>query len=459
MDAGRHPKIKLLTYSEVVDVQGFVGNFQVRVRRKPRYVVEDLCTGCGACVEACVWKNRVPSEFEVRLGKRSAAYIPFAQAVPFKAVIDAESCLFLTRGKCSQKCLKACEAQAIDFEMQETFVDLHVGAIILATGYDLFDIGRLPQYGYGVYPDVYTGLEFERMMSASGPTGGKIVTREGREPEAIAFLHCAGSRDERGLPYCSRFCCMYALKQAHLAKDKTKARIYEFYIDVRSAGKAYEEFYKRVQEHGVYLIRGKGVEILPGDDGKLLVLAEDTLLGRPIEVPVDMVVLATGAQPSAGTKELAQMLNVSLSSDGFFAEAHPKLRPVETATAGVLLAGCCQSPKDIPDTVAQAGAAAAQALRLLTQGAVEIEPTVATVIEARCSGCGECVAVCPYVAIEVREGKAHVNPALCHGCGTCVAACEAKALVALHFTDEALVAQVEAILHRDEWVVPATAKG
>lgn len=453
MDAGRHPKIELLTYSEVVDVQGYVGNFQVRVRRKPRYVVEDLCTGCGACVEACVWKDRVPSEFEVGLGMRSAAYIPFAQAVPLKAVIDPESCLFLTRGKCSQKCVKACERGAIDFAMQETYVDLEVGAIILATGYDLFDIRKLPQYGYGVYPDVYTGLEFERLLSAAGPTGGQIVTRDGREPEAIAFLHCVGSRDERGLPYCSRFCCMYALKHAYLARHKTKARIYEFYIDIRSAGKAYEEFYKRVQEEGVYLIRGKGVEVLPGEDGKLLVLAEDTLLGRPIEVPVDMVVLATGAQPSAGAKELAQMLNVSLSPDGFFAEAHPKLRPVETATAGVLLAGCCQSPKDIPDTVAQAGAAAAQALRLLSKGMVEIEPTVATVVEARCSGCGECVLVCPYNAIEVREGKAHVNAALCQGCGTCVAACEAKALVALHFTDDELVAQVDAILHREELVV------
>jgi len=450
MDAGRHPKIDLLTYSEVVEVQGFVGSFQVRVRRKPRYVVEDLCTGCGECVEACVWKDRVPSEYEAGMGMRNAAYIPFAQAVPLKAVIDAESCLYLARGKCSQKCLKACGPQAIDFEMQETFVDLKVGTIVLATGYDLFDIGKMPQYGYGTYDEVYTGLEFERMLSSAGPTGGKVVTRDGREPEAIAFLHCAGSRDEHALPYCSRFCCMYTLKQAHLAQTKTKARIYEFYIDIRSAGKAYEEFYKRVQEDGVYFIRGKGVEVLPDEDGKLLVLAEDTLMGRPIEVPVDMVVLATGAQPSAGTKELAQTLNVSLSADGFFAEAHPKLRPVETATAGIFLAGCCQSPKDIPDTVGQASAAAAQAMKLLSQGRVEIEPTVASVVEVRCSGCGECVAVCPYSAIEVREGKAHINPALCHGCGTCAAACEAKAIVALHFTDDELAAQVDAILHREE---------
>ncbi len=453
MDAGRHPRIQVLSYSEVVDVQGFVGNFQVRVRRKPRYVIEELCTGCGACTETCVLKDRVPSEFDVGLGKRGAAYIPFAQAVPLKAVIDPNSCLLLTRGKCSQRCQKACERGAIDFNMKESFVDFRVGAIILATGYDLFDIGKLPRYGYGVYENVFTGLQFERMLSAAGPTGGKIVTKDGRQPKSIAFLHCAGSRDEKALPHCSRFCCMNTLKQAHLARSKTHADIYEFYIDLRCAGKAYEAFYKRAQEHDVHLIRGKGVEILPDEGGKLLVLAEDTLMGRPIEVPVDMVVLATGAtgaQPSAGAKQLGQMLNVSLSPDGFFAEAHPKLRPVETATAGVFLAGCCQSPKDIPDTVAQASAAAAQALKLLARGAVEIDPTVASVIEERCSGCGECVETCPYGAIEVRQAKAHINPALCHGCGTCVAACVAKAITAAHFTDEQLVAEVDAILHREE---------
>ena len=453
MDAGRHPRIKLLSYSEVVGVQGFVGSFQVRVRRKPRYVIEELCTGCGVCTEACVLRNRVPSEFEVGLGQRSAAYIPFAQAVPLKATIDPTTCLYLIRGKCSMKCQKACERGAIDFTMQEAFEDLRVGAIILATGYDLFDIGKLPQYGYGVYDNVYTGLEFERMLSAAGPTGGKVVKKDGRQPESIAFLHCAGSRDEKGLPYCSRFCCMNTLKQAQLARHKTHARIYEFYIDLRCTGKAYEEFYKRTQEQGVHLIRGKGVEVLPDDDGKLLVLAEDTLMGRPIELPVDMVVLTTGAQPAAGAKQLGQLVNVSLSPDGFFAEAHPKLRPVETATAGIFLAGCCQTPKDIPDTVAQASAAATQALKLLIRGAVEIDPTVASVIEDRCSGCGECIMVCPYRAIEIQQAKAHINPALCLGCGTCAAACEAKAIMAAHFTDEELVAEVDAILHRSELVV------
>jgi len=443
----------LLSYSEVVDVQGYVGNFQVRVRRKPRYVHEDLCTGCGLCEEACVYHGRIPSEFDAGLGKRGAIYIPFDQAVPLKAVVDPNRCLTVLGKKCKQPCLKACDRGAIDFQMEETYVDLRVGAVILATGYDPYDATKLPHYGYGVYDNVIDGLQFERLCSSAGPTGGKVLTKDGREPEAIAFLHCAGSRDEHALPYCSRVCCMYALKQAHLAREKTQARVYEFYIDIRAAGKGYEDFYKRVQADGVHFVRGKGVEVLPGEDGKLIVRAEDTLLGRLVELPVDMVVLATGMQPSRGAKELARLFNVSLSADGFFAEAHPKLRPVETATAGIFLAGACQGPKDIPDSVAQASAAATQAIKLLARGAVEIEPTVAYVIEERCSGCGECVLVCPYGAIEIEEGKAHINEALCKGCGTCAAACLPKAIVAEHFTDEELVAQVDAILHREELVV------
>ncbi|HEY67774.1 MAG TPA: CoB--CoM heterodisulfide reductase iron-sulfur subunit A family protein [Thermoflexia bacterium] len=448
MDAGRHPRIEILTLSEVVDVQGYVGNFQVRVRRKPRYVIEDLCTGCGACVEACVWKDRVPSEFEAGMGMRNAAYIPFPQAVPLKAVIDPHSCLWLVKGKCGKKCERACERGAIDFEMQETFLDLKVGVVILATGFDLTDDPSLARYGYGVYDNVIDGLQFERLSSAGGPTGGRILTKDGRVPKAIAFLHCIGSRDDEASEYCSRICCMYATKQAHLAREKTGGEVYQFYIDMRTAGKGYEEFYKRIQKEGVYFIRGKVADVVP-DDGRLLVRAEDTLLGRLVEVPVDMVVLATAARPAKGSKELAQLFNVSLDKDGFFMEAHPKLRPVSTHTDGIFLAGCCQSPKDIPDTVAQASAAATRALVLLNQGQVEIEPTTARVIEARCSGCGECTLVCAYSAIEVVEGKARVNEALCKGCGTCAAACLAKAIVAQHFTDEELVAEITGIFERE----------
>jgi heterodisulfide reductase subunit A len=449
MDAGRHPNIELLSYSEVADISGYVGNFHVRVKRKPRYIIEDICTGCGACTEACVWKNRVPDEYEAGLGKRSAAYIPFAQAVPLKAVIDPESCLFLTRGRCKQPCVQACEAKAIDFDMQETYLELDVGAVILATGYDLYDPEQMPEYGYGLDPDVITALQFERMTSASGPTGGQVTTSDGQAPEAIALLHCIGSRDENHLPHCSRVCCMYAIKQAHMARDKTGAEVYQFYIDIRSAGKSYEEFYKRIQEEGIHQIRGK-VSSVHRRNGKLLVRAEDTLLGRLVEVPVDLVVLMNGWQPAEGAKQLAQMFHVSVSPDGFFAEAHPKLRPVETNTAGIFLAGACQSPKDIPDTVAQASGAAVQAVKLLAKGVVDIEPTVAHVIIGRCTGCGECTLVCPYQAIALVEGKAEVNPALCTGCGTCVAACVSKAIVAEHFTDEQLVAQVIGVLAQEE---------
>jgi len=451
MDAGRHPNIELLSYSEVVEVSGYVGNFDVKIKKKPRYVDVDKCTGCGACMEACVWHDRVYSEYEVGMGLRSAAYIPFAQAVPMKATIDPNSCLFLTRGKCAQKCLKVCEAGAIDFDQKEEFVDVKAGVVILATGYDLTDHPSLARYGYGTYDNVIDGLQFERLSSAAGPTGGKIVTRDGRVPETPVFLHCIASRDEQAHEYCSRICCMYGTKQAHLAKDKTGGEVYQFYIDMRTPGKDYEEFYKRMQKEGIRYVRGKVAEVLPdpSGSGKLLVRGEDTLLNRYVEVPADLVVLLTAIKPSEGSREIGKLFGVSVGKDGFFTEAHPKLKPVDTTTAGVFLAGCAQGPRDIPDTVAQASGAAARALILLNQGEVEIEPTVAEVVRERCSGCGECILACPFHAIERVEGKAQVNIALCKGCGTCVGACLAKAIIGHHFTDEALVAQIEGIFERE----------
>jgi heterodisulfide reductase subunit A len=382
VDAGRHPNIELLTYSEVSDLQGRAGDFWVKVKRKPRYVHEELCTGCGLCAEACVWKE-VPSEFNAGVAMRSAAYIPFPQAVPLKAVIDEETCLYLARGKCGRKCEKACERGAIDFEMEEELVDLHVGAVIVATGFDPFDPQLKPEFAYGVYANVITGLEFERLSSASGPTQGKIIIN-GQEPRDVVFIHCVGSRDKNlGNEYCSRVCCMYTAKQAHLVREKLPdANITVFYMDVRAFGKGFEEFYDRVRMEGARYRRGNPSEIYKRGDpstlqqaqdragsgqGKLIVRAEDTLLSEPLEVEADLVVLATGVVPRADAQELADLLGISLSPDGFFQETHPKLHPVETGVEGIYLAGCCQGPKDVPDTVAQGKAAASSAIVVLSK--------------------------------------------------------------------------------------------
>jgi heterodisulfide reductase subunit A len=366
VDAGRHPNVELLTYSEVVDLQGQVGDFRVKVKKKPRYVHEELCTGCGLCVEACVWK-KVPSEFNAGVAMRSAAYIPFPQAVPLKAVIDEKTCLYLARGKCGRKCEKACERGAIDFEMKEELVDLHVGAIIVATGFDPFDPRLKPEFAYGLYDNVITGLEFERLSSASGPTQGKIIIN-GQEPRDVVFIHCVGSRDKNlGNEYCSRVCCMYTAKQAHLVREKLhEANITVFYMDVRAFGKGFEEFYDRVRMEGARYRRGNPSEIYKRGD-KLIVRAEDTLLSEPLEVEADLVVLAVGITPRADAQELADLLGISLSPDGFFQEAHPKLHPVETGMEGIYLAGCCQGPKDVPDAVAQGKAAASSAIVVLSK--------------------------------------------------------------------------------------------
>jgi heterodisulfide reductase subunit A len=451
MDAGRHPNIELLSYSEVVDVHGYVGNFQVKVKRKPRYVDEDKCTGCGDCTTACVWQDRVYSEYEAGMGLRGAAYIPFAQAVPMKAVIDPNSCRVLTRGKCSQKCVQVCEADAIDFDQKDEYIDLKVGSVILATGYDLTEHPAVARYGYGIYDNVIDALQFERLTSAAGPTAGQVITRDGRVPETTVFLHCIASRDVDAHEYCSRICCMYGTKQAHLALEKTGGQVYQFYIDMRTPGKGYEEFYMRMQHEGIHYVRGKVAEVVsdPGDSDKVLVRGEDTLLGRYVEIPADLVVLLTAVTPAEGAREIGKLFGVSVDKDGFFNEAHPKLKPVDTTTAGVFLAGCCQSPKDIPDTVAQASAAAARAMILLSKGEIDVDPAVAEVDREKCSGCGECILSCPYNAIERVEGKAQVNVALCKGCGTCVGACLAKAITGHHFTDEELIAQIEGMFERE----------
>ncbi len=378
VDVGHHPNIELMTYCEVVSVippspplieAGKNGIFHVRVRKKPRYVDVDKCTGCGLCAAACRMKGRVLSRFDEGIVKRSAIYVPFPQAVPLKYTVDPTACLYLTRGKCGKtfKCKDACPAGAIDFEQQEEFVDLEADAVIAATGYDLIDPRTKPEFGYGVYPEVMTGIEFERLSSASGPTMGEI-TVNGKKPHDVVFIKCVGSRDPHtGVPYCSRFCCMYTAKHAHLVRDKIpNARITVFYMDVRAFGKGYEEFYDRVKHERVMYRRGEPAEVYRRGD-KLVVLAEDTLLGQPIEVEADLVVLATAAVPRADAAETAELLGLERSPDGFFQEAHQKFRPVDTEVDGLFLAGCCQGPKDIPDTVAHAKAAASSALGVLAR--------------------------------------------------------------------------------------------
>ena len=454
VDAGKHKNITLLSYSEVTEVSGYVGNYKVKVRRKPRYVHEDLCVGCAQCIDGCTYKEaRFPDEFNMGLGKRKPIYIPFPQATPQVAVIDPERCIQLKTGKCKKTCAEACDRKAIDFDQKEEIVELAVGTIIIATGFDTFDASRLPQYGYGKYPNVYTAMEVERLISASGPTEGEIVTRDGRHPQSVAIVHCVGSRDEHTNRYCSRVCCMYSLKLAHLVKDHTGAQVYNFYIDMRTPGKGYEEFYDKLLVEGVQFIRGRVAEVTdwaikPDEEGKLVVRAEDTLVGVVRRIPVDMVVLSTGLEPQADAASVATLFGISRGADGFFAEAHVKLRPVETNTDGVFLAGCAQGPRDIPDTVTHAGAAASMAIALMDKKEVTISPVVAAVDEKLCSACKTCLSVCPYTAIayDASDNVARVNEALCKGCGTCVAACPAAAITGRHFSDEQIVAQIEALL-------------
>jgi heterodisulfide reductase subunit A len=443
-DVGRHPNITLLTYSEVLEVSGFIGNFEVTIKKRARSVRHGVCTGCGVCYSKC--PTKVPSEFDVGLGERTAIYVPFPQAVPNVPVIDREVCRQFTKGKCGI-CQKVCPAGAVDYEQQDEIIKEKFGVIIIATGFEVFDPSLAPQYGYGRYPDVYTALQFERMTNASGPTTGRVVCRNGQEPKAVAILHCIGSRDKNYYPYCSRVCCMASVKAAHLAKEKSGgAEIYEFYIDMRTFGKQYEEFYNRVQEEGVHFIRGKGAEVIE-KDGRLVVHAEDTLLGLYREVPVDMVVLNTALIPHADAGRVAQIFNIQRSQDGFYLEAHIKLDPMKTATEGVYLAGACQSPKDIPDSVAQGAGAAAEALQRIVAGEVVISPVTCAIDADRCAGCRMCIPLCPYTAItfNAEKGVSECNEALCKGCGTCVASCASGAARLKHFDQRQLLAQIEGV--------------
>ncbi|HOC60378.1 MAG TPA: CoB--CoM heterodisulfide reductase iron-sulfur subunit A family protein [Smithellaceae bacterium] len=443
----QHKNITLLTSCEISEVKGYVGNFDITIRQKARYVDHDKCNACLACTEKCPGKG--VSEWDEGLVKRKAIYIPFPQAVPQKPVIDRDTCTFFKKGKC-RLCEKICEQKAIDFEQTDTFLPIKVGAVVIATGYDLMDTRELIQYGYGKYPGVYNALEVERLFNSAGPTGGKVTLRDGKEPQAIAIFHCIGSRDKNHYEHCSRVCCMYSLKFAHLFKEKTEADVYQFYIDMRAAGKGYEEFYNRLIEEDVKFIRGKGARVksCAEEPGRLMVEAEDTITGKFVRLPVDMVVLSPAIVPRADARDVARLFNLSTDKQGFFMERHPKLAPLSTMSEGVYIAGVCQSPKDIPDTVAQANGAAAEALTIVEKDKMELEATTAMVNPASCCGCQNCVRVCPYSApfFKADKGVSEINEALCKGCGLCAAVCPASAIIARHFTNDQILSEMEGLM-------------
>jgi heterodisulfide reductase subunit A2 len=465
VEVGQHPNIRLHSYSEVEAVEGYVGSFDVTIRKKARYVDIDKCNGCGDCWNACPIKKNL-SEFDFGMGYRRAIYVPFPQAVPARPVIDAKVCPKLTKGTCGL-CAKKCQAGAINFDDTDRLVTEKVGAVVVATGYQLYSIARdqknpglsgYGEYGYGKYKDVIDSLQFERLLSASGPTNG-VVQRpsDGKEPKSVVFISCVGSRDNaKGLAYCSKICCMYTAKHTMLYKHKVHdGEAHVFYMDIRAGGKGYEEFVRRaIEQDGARYYRGR-VSKITEEDGKLVVRGADTLAGQPVTIEADLVVLATAMRPSDGVEELAQKLNVGYDEYGFLLESHPKLRPVETNAAGVFICGACHSPKDIPEAVAQASATAAKVQVMFAAKELTREPEVALINEQTCAACFACVRTCAYHAIEEAEVRsssgallkrtARVNPGLCMGCGTCVAICPSKSADLEGFTEQQIYSMVESL--------------
>jgi heterodisulfide reductase subunit A len=450
MDAGRHPHIKLLTYSEVEDVSGYIGNYKVRVRRKARYVDEESCTACGECAEVC--PVVVPDEYQQGFSSRKAAYIQLPQAVPSTYLIDMEHCLGNNPIACS-KCIDACEKHCIDLNMQDEIIELEVGTIIVATGMAVYDPTPLDEYGYTRYDNVITSMEFERLICGGGPTDGHLVRPSDQEtPKRIGFIQCVGSRTEnRGNPYCSNVCCMNTIKDCLLIKEHyPDAELYVFYMDIRAFGKGFEDLFRRSKEEGVHYIRG-----LPGEvtedpaTGNLRLKVENTTAARVEEYELDMVILSLGLQPKEDIKQLTNLLNISQTADGFLMEAHAKLRPVDAPTPGIFYAGCVEAPKDVKDSVTQAGAAAARSSIILNSGTITSEAIKAVVDLDKCTSCGVCAKVCPYGAIKVdvkAKSGARVTPAACAGCGTCAAECKFDAITMQHFTDAQILAQTDAAL-------------
>ncbi len=451
-EVAEHENITLLTYAELESLSGFVGNFKATILQKPRMIDADACTGCGTCIEKCP-KRVVDNEFEAGMGYRKAIYRPFPQAVPKYPVVDVDNCIYYERGRC-KACQKFCPTDCIHFDQEEERITIDVGNVIMATGWQLFDCSRPSQYGYGRLANVFTSVEFERMCNASGPTDGRIVLRDGKtEPTSVAIVHCVGSRDSRYNSYCSGICCMAALKFGHLVLERTSAEVTSFYIDLRPNQKGYEEFYDRLLGEGMTFVRGRVAEVTDaaryaGEEGKVIVQVEDTLLGEQRRMPVDMVILMGALEPRSDARDMALKAGISCSMDGWFTERHPKLDPTATMTDGVYIAGACQGPKDIPASVTQGAAAAARVSAMITRGAVLIEPVVAAIDPDRCSGCRICNVLCPYNAIDYVDAQnvSTVQTALCKGCGTCVSACPAKAVVGAHFNDEQIEAELDGLL-------------
>jgi len=448
VDVSRHPNIEIFSFSDIVSVEGYVGNFKVKVRRNPRYVIEENCTGCGECKDVC--PIEYPNDWDMNLGARKTISAPFDQAVPVFYTINMDYCI-----EC-YKCVDACGARdAIDFSQEPQEVELEVGTIIVTTGYDIYLPERGNLYGYGKYSNVITSLEFERLILAAGPTGGHVIrASDGKRPNVVALVQCVGSRDVNKYPYCSGFCCMYTLKHAvqlkeHYGRD---VEVFILYIDMRSNFKGYEEFYTRAREMGVNFVRGRVSKVLELPETRnLIIRVEDTMLGEPIELEAEMVVLATAAVACEDAGDVSRVLNITRGTDGFFMESHPKLKPIDTPVDGVFLAGACQGPKDIPYSVSQGSGAAARAATILSKPTVKIEPIVSLVDPEKCRNvkakCGICASKCPYSAIRVEPSKAaEVIAAMCHGCGTCVAECPSDAITQMHFTDAQIFAQIEAAL-------------
>jgi heterodisulfide reductase subunit A len=448
VDVSRHQNIEIISYADLLSVEGFVGNFKVKIRKNPRYVNSEDCTGCGECRDAC--PIEYPNEWDENLGIRKAISVPFDQAVPLVYTINRDYCI-----ECF-KCIDACGArQAINFSQESEDIEIEVGTIIVSTGFDVYKPFEDSQYGYSRFDNVITAMEFERLILAAGPTGGKIVrASDGTKPHSVAFIQCVGSRDRNKNEYCSGFCCMYALKNSILLKEKYRddVEVYIFYMDMRTHFKGYEEFYRRARELGVNFIRGRISQITEIPKTKnLLIRAEDMMLGEPIELESELVVLSTAAIPSKGTDEISRILSITRGGDGFFMESHPKLKPLDTSVDGIYLAGACQGPKDIPYSVSQGSGAAARAATVLSQPTWKIEPIIASVNQSKCKNtkvkCGICVTKCPYGAIKANENQpAKVTAAMCHGCGTCVAECPSDALTQMHFTDKQINAQIVAAL-------------